>query len=79
MPQAMLIASGADVNLRDWEEFTPLHNAAYNGHVGVAEILIDAGADAEATSYDGQTPYTCAVKKGHKAVMALLKPQMATY
>ncbi len=40
-----LIAKGADVNIRAFGDYTPLHQAAYSGNLKVAKHLIDHGAD----------------------------------
>ena len=57
----LLIAAGADVNVKDgeWGE-TPLHLAADKGHKEVAELLITAGADVNAKDGGGDTPLDAA-------------------
>ena len=42
----LLLERGAKVDLEDKEGSTALMAAAYNGHTGIVEILVDAGADA---------------------------------
>ena len=46
---------GADVNQRDEEGYTPLHNAAARGDVEVIRFLVQHGADVTAVSRVGQT------------------------
>lgn len=46
---------GADVNARDHDGYTPLHNAAARGDVEMLEYLVDQGADPLAVSRRGQT------------------------
>lgn len=46
---------GADVNQRDHDGFTPLHNAAARGDVAVLRYLVEKGADPLAVSRRGQT------------------------
>ena len=46
---------GADVNQRDEEGYTPLHNAASRGDVEVIRFLVEHGADVTAVSRVGQT------------------------
>ena len=46
---------GADVNRRDDEGYTPLHNAASRGDVDVIRFLVEHGADVTAVSRVGQT------------------------
>src|SRR5215472_9044562 len=44
----VLLDLGADVNARGFNNWTPLHTAAWNGAPEAAEVLIDRGADLEA-------------------------------
>src|SRR5262249_12093869 len=67
------IAAGADVNGRDDLGATPLHDAAWNGHVEVAAFLLDRGADVKARHLEGgSTPLAYAVIKNNLAMVALL-------
>ncbi len=52
----MLLNLGADVNARDINGWTPLHQALYDRRLEVAEILINAGADRRAEDVRGRTP-----------------------
>ena len=40
----------------DEDLYTPLHRAAYNGHVNVMKVLLKHGADPNAPTLDGWTP-----------------------
>jgi ankyrin repeat protein len=54
---------------------TPLHCAAWKGHVEVAEILLNAGADLNAVNQDahyGGTPLHAAAHGNQKPVVELL-------
>lgn len=42
------------------------------GHVGVAEFLLEVGADVETPDNYGQSPFFMACWKGHSAVASLL-------
>ena len=51
---------------------TPLHQAAYGGHVEIVEILMRHGADVHAVGPGDVTPLNVAVDAGHTAVVKLL-------
>ena len=53
---------------------TPLHNAAENGHLAVAQFLLEVGANTEKANCDGFTPLHRAAQQGHRAVNACWKP-----
>jgi ankyrin repeat protein len=46
---------GADVNARDYNGFTPLHNAAARGDVDLILYLVEQGADVTVLTRKGQT------------------------
>ncbi|MDO3058460.1 MULTISPECIES: ankyrin repeat domain-containing protein [Mycobacteriaceae] len=56
-----LIDSGADVNAKDDEGWTPLHFAATHDSAEVVRQLLDAGAEIDAVNNKGETPLRCAV------------------
>ena len=56
----LLIEQGARVDIRDVNDLTPLHNAAWSGDMEMVKLLIESGADIRATSNDGRTPLSCA-------------------
>jgi cytohesin len=67
------LANGMDVNAKDEDGFTPLHQAALGGHKKIAELLIAKGADVNAkTKKAGQTPLHSSAFFGHKTVVELL-------
>ena len=51
----ILIDHGADVNVQDEEELTPLHCAARDGYGECVMILCKAGADCYKTNNEGKT------------------------
>ncbi|KAM7220562.1 Ankyrin repeat-containing domain protein [Rhypophila decipiens] len=60
-----LLEEGADVNIRDSLQMTPLHLSIRNGHTVISEILLDRGADIEARDDDksGETPIMWAIER----------------
>ena len=51
-----LVAYGAHIYARDVHGWTPLHYAAYMGHVDLVEQLLYYGADPQAADEQGRTP-----------------------
>ena len=52
---------------------TALHNAAYNGRLAVARLLLESGADRAAKTNSGSAARSLAVQNRHTAVAALLQ------
>ena len=50
------LATGTDVNAKNFAGWTPLNFAASGGHKEIVELLITAGADVNAKDEDGDTP-----------------------
>ncbi len=65
----MVLAAGANPNVRQMAGYTALHAAAAHDNVGMAQALLDAGADVSLRSDDGQT----AAEKAGPTVAELLK------
>jgi len=53
---SVLVASGATVNVRDQDWWTPLHAACSAGNWRVANMLLTNGADVTAVNADGDLP-----------------------
>jgi NAD-dependent SIR2 family protein deacetylase/ankyrin repeat protein len=74
----LLLANGAELNLRSRFGTTPLHIACLKGHTKIVRILLDAGADHSAEDNDGLTPlhtacsYSCKTNR-QSVVEALLR------
>ena len=69
----LLIASGADVNATEQNDFTPLHAAAQHGDVELVELFVSAGADPAARIVSGETPADVAEAAGHPDVARRLR------
>jgi ankyrin repeat protein len=51
----LLLECGVDVNARDKDSWTSLHQAAINGKAEIAQVLLDHGANANTETEDGET------------------------
>ena len=60
-----LIAAGANVNARRQDGYTPMHLAAYHGHVELLELLANSGGQVNAAG-SGTTPLYWAAAREHK-------------
>ncbi|KAI8494515.1 positive regulation of extrinsic apoptotic signaling pathway via death domain receptors protein [Branchiostoma belcheri] len=69
-----LLQQGVDVNCVNMSQFkqSPLHHAAEEGHVGVAELLLKAWAQVDSRDQDENTPLHKAALGGHVGVAELL-------
>jgi uncharacterized protein len=62
----ILLAAGADPNVRQSGGGTPLHSAAHNGDVASIEVLLSAGADPSLAKDDGRTILELAQERGDR-------------
>lgn len=69
----LLVAHGARVNIAQPGGWTPLHQAADHGNVGLVEFLLSAGADRSVKSADGRTPAEMAAGKGFEKLAEILR------
>lgn len=69
-----LISRNASVNTRDKYSWTPLHWAAYKGHLEVAEFLVKKGADINAADKGpyGKKPVHVAIENNSKDIIGFL-------
>ncbi|CAK4686414.1 hypothetical protein LEN26_005650 [Aphanomyces euteiches] len=65
-----ILAEGANVNVADYDQRTPLHIAASDGRVEVVEMLLQAGASVYAKDRWGVTPIDCAKDATIAALLA---------
>ena len=52
---------------------TPLHTAAGQKNIEIAELLIHAGANKHIKTKKGKTPLDTAKAKGHRDILNLLR------
>lgn len=67
------LEKGADINVRDEYDRTPLMLAAYGGHTEVVKILLGSGADVNAEGKYGATALSFATARNHDEIVQLLK------
>ncbi|KAI8832384.1 hypothetical protein BC829DRAFT_422829 [Chytridium lagenaria] len=68
-----LVASGADIDARDSNGFTPLHYAVWSGERSVAMELLEAEASPFLTSVQGLSALGMAKKAGYPAIYEAIK------
>lgn len=62
----------SSIDTRDEHDFTPLHYAAFYGHLGTVQLLVNAGANVNAQAEDMVTPLLLAASGGHNEVVRFL-------
>jgi len=68
----MLLGSGANIEARHHDGWTPLMVAAFYGHEQVVELLLHGKADVGAHRQDGRTSLHLATSSGQETVVQLL-------
>lgn len=66
-----LLDRGLDEQHRDNSGWTPLHYAAFEGHLEVCEALLEAGARVDETDNEGKAPLALAAQGGHTVLVNL--------
>ncbi|WP_264336644.1 ankyrin repeat domain-containing protein [Wolbachia endosymbiont (group B) of Chorthippus brunneus] len=70
--QALLIKNGADVNVENSNGDTPLHQAAFWGHLDIVQYLIKNKANVKVKNNNGDTPLHEAVVRGYLEISECL-------
>lgn len=70
---ALLLAKGANPNLRAEGGVTVFHEVAVTGQIDLAELLLKHGGDLNATDSSGKTPLARAIDSKKDAMAAWLK------
>jgi hypothetical protein len=69
----LLSIRNINLNVKDvGDGWTPLHWAAYNGHIEISRLLLQNGAEVNARSSNGYTPLHWAARNGHVDILHLL-------
>ncbi|PQE07340.1 hypothetical protein CJF32_00005221 [Rutstroemia sp. NJR-2017a WRK4] len=68
----LLLERGAELEIKDNKDRTPLSWTAKNGHEAVVKLLLERGAELETKDNKGRTPLLWTAKNGHEAVVKLL-------
>jgi hypothetical protein len=55
-PARVLLDHGADMSAEGYDEFTPLHLAAYYGRLKIVQFLLESKANLNARDADNRTP-----------------------
>jgi ankyrin repeat protein len=67
------LRKGANINVKDNNGWTPLHEATLNGHKQLVDLLIKNGADINAEVGHWGTPLSVALSSGKQEVAAILR------
>ncbi|NEP50476.1 MAG: ankyrin repeat domain-containing protein [Moorea sp. SIO3C2] len=68
-----LVAQGADVNVKDKENATPLMRSVSRNYREIVEFLIEKGADVNAINDWDYTPLKYAIKLNLKEIQQILR------
>jgi len=75
----VLLAGGARLDLKAFDDCTPLMHAAKLGHADVCEILLDAGAELNLQNLKGRTALMIAANQLREPVLTLLLARGASH
>ena len=69
----MLIEEGAEKNVQELNDSTPMHLALVFGFVETAMLLVDMGARIDIKNHINESPYEMALAKGYDCVVEHIK------
>ena len=69
----LLLERGENVNAKNLSGWTPLMQAAFVGHVRIAQMLFESGADPTLTNNYGQTALSIAQDQDNTLIVDLLQ------
>lgn len=69
---SLLMERGANIHLKDPDEYQAVHRAAASGSVSCLQLLLDKGADPDVYNEDGVSPIMKAVINEHSDCVAVL-------
>ena len=69
----LLLDWKADVDVKDGDDWTPLHLAACHGHLEVGKLLIARNATWRSKNKDGKTPFELTFDSRHAGVAHALQ------
>jgi ankyrin repeat protein len=72
----LLVKHKAELDAIDEKARSPLHHAAYRGHVHVVKLLLDEGANMVSESLEKGTALDLAKRKSRKKVVRLLEKRI---
>ena len=64
-----LATSGADINVRDYDEMTPLMLAIRAGNVETVSVMLDMGCDIHSDAQNGKSLLVWAIDKEYTALL----------
>ena len=72
----LLVKHGANVDVRDENDFTPLHKAAWEGSLDMVKLLLESGADIQAGNRFNHTPLSLALDNNRPEVAEYLRTRL---